>query len=149
MSGVYRAPIGVRGPWNDANGKPLAGYKLYQCLAGTAGVATLQATFTDNTGGTGNANPLTLDVTGGLPNVDMWFSGGVAYKLVLQDPAGATVWSVDNLVGVDDPAFASPNTGEWITGPAGTWISSAAAALGTVFSCNGDLRSEEHTSELQ
>jgi microcystin-dependent protein len=69
------------------------GYKLYTYAAGTT---TPQATYTDQSGGTPNANPLLL--TG---NDSIWFKG--AYKIDLKDPNGVSVpgYPVDNIIVYD------------------------------------------------
>lgn len=82
-------------PWpkvtfNDVNGKPLSGGKVYTYLAGTT---TPRATYTDSTGSTPNTNPVILDSAG---RASIWISG-VAYKIVLQNSAGVVQWTVDNV----------------------------------------------------
>lgn len=84
----------------DANGAPLAGGKLYTYAAGTT---TPQATYTDASGGTPNANPVVLDSTG---RADVWMTPGLLYKFVLDDSAGNLLKSVDNF-----PAPAAQSTG--------------------------------------
>jgi hypothetical protein len=75
-----------------------------------AGTTTPQATFTDNTGGTPNANPIPLDSAGRLgspTNVEMWLTGGQAYKFIVKDVNGVQVglaW--DNISGINDPGSA-------------------------------------------
>ena len=134
MAGYYRAPIYAPGQqFLDQNGVPYAGGFLWQYLAGTV---TPQTTFTDNTAGIPNANPITLDAAGRVPsNVDIWFSGGVAYKFELRSAAGVVVDTKDNLQGLNDPAFAAGNFSEWVDGPTLTFIS------GTSASAVGDQRS--------
>lgn len=79
----------------DASGRPCAGCYLWTYAAGTS---TPQATYTDSTAGTPNANPVVLDA-GGFANV--WI-GAQSYKLVLERPPfvaghGSVVWTVDNV----------------------------------------------------
>jgi hypothetical protein len=74
----------------DANGKPLAGGKLFSYSAGTS---TPLSTYGDATGSV-NANPLILD-SGGFGTV---FLGPQAYKIVLQNSLGVQQWSVDSIV---------------------------------------------------
>lgn len=76
----------------DASGNPLAGGKLYTYQAGTT---TPLASYTDATEGVSNANPVILD-SAGMANV--WL-GQSAYKLQLQNSAGSTLWTVDNVYG--------------------------------------------------
>ena len=84
----------VKQKFFDANGVPLAGGKLYSYIASTS---TLQATFTDQTELTQNANPLVLDANG---EGSVWINGN-AYKFVLQDSNGITIWTVDNVSSVN------------------------------------------------
>ena len=68
----------------DANGKPLAGgtVAFYQ-----VGTLTPKDTYTDQTGTTPNANPLTLDSAGRA----VIFGIG-AYRQILKDSLGNTIW---------------------------------------------------------
>ncbi len=75
----------------DANGKPLAGGKLYTYAAGTT---TPQLTYTNAGAGTPNANPVVLDSSG---RAQIWI-GPNAYKFVLQDANSIVQWTEDNLV---------------------------------------------------
>ncbi len=74
----------------DANGNPLAGGKLYTYQAGTS---TPLATYTDQGGGTSNANPVVLDANG---EANVWL-GSNSYKFVLKDANDVTQWTVDNI----------------------------------------------------
>lgn len=78
----------------DGNGVPLA-FGLVTTYA--AGSNTLLATYTDSTGVTPNANPLTLNARG---EADIWVPPNVAYKLALTDSLGNTIpgWPIDNIV---------------------------------------------------
>ena len=78
----------------DSNGDPLAGGKLYFYGAGTT---TPQATFTDASGGTPNANPVILDANG---EADVWLDPTKSYKAVLTDSADVNQWTVDNVIGL-------------------------------------------------
>ena len=71
-------------------GLPLSGGMLYTYVAGTS---TPKATYTDSTGVTPNANPVILDSAG---RADVWLALG-AYKFVLQDSLGNTIWTVDGI----------------------------------------------------
>lgn len=71
-----------------ADGEPLVGGKLYTYSAGTT---TPQATYTDNTGGTANTNPVILDSRG---EANIWL-GGLIYKFKLADADDAEIWTVD------------------------------------------------------
>ena len=71
-----------------ADGTPLVGGKLYTYVAGTT---TPQATYTDNTGGTSNPNPVILDSRG---EANVWL-GGAIYKFKLTDANDVEIWTVD------------------------------------------------------
>lgn len=74
----------------DSNGDPLAGGKLYSYAAGTS---TPQVTYTDQGGGTPNANPVVLDANG---EANVWMSAS-SYKFVLKDASDVTQWTIDNV----------------------------------------------------
>lgn len=86
---VQLAPVAHQ-QFLDANGKPLAGGRVFTYVAGTT---TQQATFTDATGLAPNPNPVILDA-GGFGNI--WLSTA-SYKFVVQNAAGALQWTVDNI----------------------------------------------------
>lgn len=75
----------------DQFGFPLAGGKLYTYAAGTT---TPQATYTDASGTTPNANPVILDSTG---QANVWLGQGLSYKMVLKDTFNVTLWTVDGI----------------------------------------------------
>lgn len=78
----------------DPNGAPLAGGKLYTCVAGfTCPGSNAQATYTDSTAGTQNANPIVLDSAG---RAQIWL-GPQPYRLTLQDANGVQQWTQDNV----------------------------------------------------
>ena len=74
----------------DDNGTPLNGGYLYTYYAGTS---TNKATYTDATGATPNANPVVLDSAG---RASVYLAAG-AYKFVLKDSDGNTIWTEDNV----------------------------------------------------
>lgn len=81
------------------NGAPAAGYRLFTYAAGTS---TKLATYTDDTTGSPNGNPITLDFRG---ECNLWVPPNVAYKYVfagpgsvLDDPPTNAIWTVDDLV---------------------------------------------------
>lgn len=73
-------------------GAPLAGGKLYSYTAGTT---TPKATYTTQTGGTANANPVVLDAYG---RAQVWLGSG-SYRMILKDASDATIWDVDSVTG--------------------------------------------------
>lgn len=105
ISSAYAAVISPQGPFRafDANGDPCNGCKLYTYTAGTT---SNKDSYTDNTEGTSNANPVILD-SDGYANV--WLGGG-AYKLVLKTSADATIWTIDNVTGSAATGFGSTVT---------------------------------------
>lgn len=79
----------------DQNGVPLSGAYLCTYAAGTS---TPQATYTDNTAGTPNTNPIVLDTAG---RASVWV-GPLLYKFVLRTggtgnscSTGSVVWTQD------------------------------------------------------
>lgn len=78
----------------DANGNPLAGGKLYTYQAGTT---TPQATYTDSTAATPNANPVVLDANG---EANVWLDISLSYKFILKNSSEVTQWTVDNVIGL-------------------------------------------------
>jgi hypothetical protein len=76
--------------WLDNNGNPLAGGLISTFIAGTN---TPQATYTDSTGGTPQANPVVLDSAG---RAQIWFAPA-SYKLVLKTASGVTLMTIDNV----------------------------------------------------
>jgi len=72
-----------------------------QIFTYAAGTTTPQATYTDSTGATPNANPIILDANGRVPN-EIWFTQGQVYKLIEQDQFNTTIGTWDNV-----PASAS------------------------------------------
>lgn len=76
--------------FQDNNGKPLAGGKLFSYQAGTT---TPLATYKDSTTSAVNTNPVILDSTGSASV----FLGNNVYKLVLQNSTGTVQWTADNI----------------------------------------------------
>lgn len=94
MSVTPNLPPVLRQRYFDSNGLPLAGGQLFTYQAGTT---TPQATYTDQTGGTPNANPIILDSQG---YASMWLDQSLSYKFVLEDSNGVVQWTVDQVVGL-------------------------------------------------
>lgn len=89
MATAQLMPIPVQ-TFTDGNGNPLAGGLLYSYAATTT---TPQATYTDQSGVVPNANPVVLSSIG---QAQVWLSA-LAYKFVLKDSLGNTIWTVDNV----------------------------------------------------
>lgn len=77
-----------------ASGIPLVGGKLYTYAAGTT---TPLATYTDSTGASANTNPVILDSRG---EANVWLGVG-SYKMVLKDSVDTLIWTVDNILNVN------------------------------------------------
>ena len=80
----------------DNNGVTLAGGKVFTYAAGST---TKQASYTDSTGATPNANPVTLDSRG---EASIWLDQTLAYKIVLApatdtDPPTSPIWTQDGI----------------------------------------------------
>jgi hypothetical protein len=73
----------------DSNGNPLSGGKLYTYVSGTT---TPQATYTDQSGGTPNANPVILDSSGAA---NVWLDPSLTYKFVLKDSSDVVQFTSD------------------------------------------------------
>jgi len=104
---VNLSPLGGAG-WQffDNNGVPLASGLLYTYLAGTT---TQTATYTSASGSIANSNPIVLDSSGRPPN-EIWLTGGINYKFVLQTSAAVQIWSMDNLSGLPSAGTESSVT---------------------------------------
>jgi hypothetical protein len=137
---AYLSPIGNE-QQSDANGAPLAGGFIYTYAAGTT---TPIATYTDDTGSTPQANPIVLNASG-LPANPIWLPAGQAVKLVIQNGASAVQRTVDDVQGVNDPAYTTSQS-EWTpyTGTP-TYISATSFSLAgdqtNTFLVNRRLRS--------
>lgn len=97
----------ARQQFEDANGLPYIGGKLFTYVAGST---TKLATFTDSTGGASNTNPIILNSAGRTP-YGLWLTNGVSYKFVLAlstdtDPPTSPIWTEDNITGINDSSVA-------------------------------------------
>lgn len=119
---VYSSPFGPKPQWVDANGAPMVSGTLLTYVGGSS---TPQVTYTDQGGGTANPTTITLNSRGETPN-ELWLTGGVSYKFVLKDSSGVTVWTIDNISGIND---TTGSQSEWITGPAPTYVSATSFTL--------------------
>lgn len=118
---LYLSPIGLLIQQLSNLGAPLAGGLVNIYVAGS--VNTPQATFTDSTGTSQNANPLVLNSAGRLAAsnapVSVWVPSNTPHKMVLTDGAGNLLAGgacMDNLYGINDPigvlgALSSPASG--------------------------------------
>lgn len=84
----------------DSSGDPLSGGKLYTYVAGGVVPAT---TYTDQTGGTANPNPVVLD---GAGEAAVWLDPAVSYKFVLADSDDVVQYTVDG-VNIASPTYVT------------------------------------------
>lgn len=89
MPAVNIAPY-IRNQYFNDSGVVLAG-GLLNCYE--AGTSTRKTTYSEAGGTIENANPIVLDAAG---RAQIYMSTG-AYKFVLTDSAGATIWTEDNV----------------------------------------------------
>jgi hypothetical protein len=123
---LYFSPVGNDQTF-DANGDPLNAGQIETYLAGSS---TPAATYTDDTGGTQQSNPIILNSLGYPTLGPIWLTGGVSYKFVIKNSLGATLRTIDNISGIND---ASVSQSEWVvSGFTATYINA------TSFSVPGD-----------
>ena len=96
---VALSPVAGAG-WQflDNSGAVLTGGLLYTYTAGTTTPVT---SYQDSAGTVANSNPVVLDAAGRV-SAQVWLTTGAAYKLVLKTSTGTTLWTMDNLRGVND-----------------------------------------------
>lgn len=104
---LYLSPI-ANDQTFDANGDPLNAGQIETYLAGSS---TPAATYTDDTGGSAHTNPIILNSLGYPSLGPIWLTGGVSYKFIIKDALGATLRTIDDIVGVGD---ASVSQDEWV-----------------------------------
>lgn len=123
---LYFSPVGNDQTF-DANGDPLNAGQIETYLAGSS---TPAATYTDNTGGTPQSNPIILNSLGYPTLGSIWLTGGISYKFIIKDSLGVTLRTIDDISGVNDAAVSQS---EWVeSGFTPTYID------GTSFSVPGD-----------
>jgi hypothetical protein len=98
------AKLDVIEQYDDNSGNPLNGGLLYTYSGGTS---TPLALFTDSTGLIQHSNPIVLDSSGRPPGDGLWFTTGVAVKVVVKTSAGVTLDTIDNVVAPDTSTTAS------------------------------------------
>lgn len=133
---VNPSALGPKPQIVDSAGEPYVGGRLFFYVAGSVG--TKQDTYTDSTGVTANTNPVVLNSLG-EPSTQIWWTSGLAYKVVLappgaDDPPSSPVWTIDNLRGIND---TSVGNSQWVdSGIAPTYVSA------TQFTMAGDQTGE-------
>lgn len=131
MPTVKLSPV-FNGQTETSTGAPASGYKLYTYAAGSS---TLQATYTDSTGSTAQANPIVLNSLGFADNT-IWLQSGLSYKFVLTDAAGVTIKTIDNVSGIND---TTTSVSQWqSSGLTPTYVSASS------FTLSGDQTTEFH-----
>ncbi len=90
---VNLAPV-LKQRFDDSNGEPLAGGKVWTYQAGTT---THQASYTDSTGVTPNANPVILDSRG---EANIWLDVTLSYKFEVLDSNDVLQYTTDGVIGV-------------------------------------------------
>lgn len=84
-----------------------------------AGSTTPASTYTTSVGNVLNSNPITFNSAGRLAN-EVWLTGGVSYKFIVQDSVGNILGTYDNVSGINDTTLQS----EWISsGVTPTYVS--------------------------
>lgn len=134
MAVAYQSPIGHGQSFLDDNGDPLASGTLDTQEAGTS---TAKATYKDNAQAATHANPIVLGADGRVPGDALWLDNDVAYKFILKDSLGVTIFTIDDIDPIVPPAATAD---EWVTGPTPTFISA------TQFSVSGDQTSIFHVN---
>lgn len=124
---VNLAPIGNDAPYVDSNGNPFSGALLYTY---TAGSSTPQPTYTTSAGSVQNSNPMALN-SAGYPTTSsvqtqVWLTAGVSYKFELKNSAGTTIWTRDNISGINDTTVSQD---QWVSGPVPTFVSTTSFTL--------------------
>jgi len=112
--------------FNDGNGAPYSGGKLY---FDTAGTGTAKTTYKDNAGVTQHAYPIVLNSAGRIDD-QVWGTTG-DYKLTLHTSADVLVDTEDNVTPVNDVTVSAAS--EWVARGLTPTCSSA-----TVFTLVGD-----------
>lgn len=88
----------------DNSGNPLASGKIYTYIEDTT---TNKDTYTDQAGGTTNANPVVLDGNG---RADIWLDPGAGYKILVKTSADVTLATINNVFGVNSDQLVVPTT---------------------------------------
>lgn len=126
---VNCSPFGPKPQLELSDGLPAVGNQLFFYVAGS--VNTKQNTYTDSTGGSANPNPIVLNSLG-EPTDEIWFTAGLSYKVVYApandtDPPTSPIWTIDNLVGINDTTVSQD---QWVSfAGAPTYISATSFSL--------------------
>jgi hypothetical protein len=102
------------------------GWKLYSYAAGTS---TPLATYTDQSEGTPNANPVVLDGSG---SASVWLATNTAYKLILKDDSDVVQWTEDAIGQTSAGVFTTISASGQITSTVTTGTAPFVVASTTV-----------------
>lgn len=120
--------------YETSAGIPLVGGQL---LTYDAGTTNPRVTYSDSAGTVPNPNPVVLDARG---EALIFWAG--AYKVILKDALGNTIWTVDNVSGVSATDLASSDGAGMIgflyaavyaPGTIGRWLQDLATSIGSTF----------------
>lgn len=129
---VNLSPIGNGVSFLGLTGLPLAGGRLFSYQAGSS---TPLATYTTASGTIANANPIILGTDGRAPN-EIWLTFGYNYKFILQDSAGATIATYDDIYGILGTIPAATST--LPSGMILLWSGSIGSIPAGYFLCDGN-----------
>lgn len=125
MAAILSPIAGAAAQFFTNAGVVLAGGKLFTYVGGS--VNTAQATYTDSTQATPNANPIILDSAGRPPN-EVWLLNATSYKFVLMDANNNILGTWDNILGIN--SNNTPVLTEWtLTNLTPTYISATSFSL--------------------
>jgi len=116
MASVTLSPVLNIPTFQDNDGAPLAGGKIYAYVAGSS--TTLQATYSSPTGDLQNTNPIILDSSGRL-NTTIFLETNKYYRLVVTNSDNTPLSTFDNVVGTGQSISASTITAETVTATQG------------------------------
>ncbi len=97
--------FGPKPQFEDLNGNPMVGGKLYFRAGGTS---TPKGTYTDSTGSVANPNPVVLNARGEPPD-EIWGTTG-PYRIICEDALGNVLWTVNNFTPINDVSISAS---EW------------------------------------
>jgi hypothetical protein len=102
---VFPLVAGGKAHFHDSQGDPLQGGLVYFYTTLTS---SAKNTYSEYTGTTANTNPVELDSRG---EADIYLLGDAAYKMVVKDSDGVTIYTRDPVYGlVDDSFLITPAT---------------------------------------